>query len=641
MLGLSEFALPILRVAAPGVSGDLASYLQTVPGVASIGDRGGQLFIRGGTPSQTLTMIDGIRVYRPFHIIGFYSAFPAEATRNVDVHAVGYPARFGGRLGSVIDVEAQRGDTKYFDATVSVAPFLTGVQVSGPIIPNRATLLVSGRESLVDRVMPRWYRQGFPYGFGDQLAKLTINPGSGVSLGVTGFHTHDRGDVAGTRTDIFGNDIPLSEEETERYLIRWENAGAGGNLLIAPGRIPVRIDAHGSYSWSRNRVGSDDAVTRRSESKGWDARVTASRISRSLSMNLGGFYLQANHQYLQPGLSVLGIASPDSTGDHDYSEIGGFAEVQLRPSQNLLVTGGLRVLHIDPAQRLVAEPRARLVWTLPPTGIGRFTKEISLAAGIYHQGLLGLRDEREVGDVFTAYVPVSEGEVLPSAFHVVTGWQGTPGFGIRMAAEGYFKRFPDLLVPELSVLPEPSLSFERAEATAYGMDLRADGSRPFWSGTTLTAAIGYGFGRVEMKTATETFRPSYDRRHQLSLVSRLEKGGYALSMQWHYGSGYPFTQSAGFDDWILLDDPDVDVSSDPGVVRGLYGERNGAELPAYHRIDVYGERRIEHPAYLITLRAGLVNAYNRHNLFYFDLFTFRRVDQLPILPTIGIKIQTR
>ncbi|MEL6616537.1 MAG: TonB-dependent receptor, partial [Bacteroidota bacterium] len=91
----------------PGVGGDLASYLQTLPSVTATGDRGGQLYIRGGEPSQTLTRINGMRVVRPFHVLGFYSAVPAEIVDEADVWAGAYPARHGGRLSAVLDVRAR------------------------------------------------------------------------------------------------------------------------------------------------------------------------------------------------------------------------------------------------------------------------------------------------------------------------------------------------------------------------------------------------------------------------------------------------------------------------------------------------------------------------------------------------------
>ncbi|MEM6338174.1 MAG: TonB-dependent receptor, partial [Bacteroidota bacterium] len=107
------------RVPLPDVNGDLMAVLVTMPGVVSAGDRGGQLFVRGGTPSENLVLVDGIPVYQPFHIVGFYSAFPSDILSQADVYAGGFNARYGGRLSSVIDVSTRNGSKSSYAGAVS------------------------------------------------------------------------------------------------------------------------------------------------------------------------------------------------------------------------------------------------------------------------------------------------------------------------------------------------------------------------------------------------------------------------------------------------------------------------------------------------------------------------------------------
>ena len=114
----------------------------------------------------------------------------------------------------------------------------------------------------------------------------------------------------------------------------------------------------------------------------------------------------------------------------------------------------------------------------------------------------------------------------------------------------------------------------------------------------------------------------------------------SLTVQFQYGSGLPFTESGGFDKWYLLT-PDVDVASEPGQDRILYSSPFEGRQPTYARMDVWLEKRIEHGRNVTTLRAGVVNLLNRDNLFYYDLFEFRRVDQLPLIPSIGVKFELR
>ncbi|MDA0378892.1 MAG: TonB-dependent receptor, partial [Bacteroidetes bacterium] len=100
------------RIPSPDVSGDLINFLTTMPGIVSIGDRGGQLFIRGGEPWQNLVLLDGMWVYQPFHILGFFSSFPSEILQQVDIFAGGYTSQYGGRISSVIDIKSRNGDKK-------------------------------------------------------------------------------------------------------------------------------------------------------------------------------------------------------------------------------------------------------------------------------------------------------------------------------------------------------------------------------------------------------------------------------------------------------------------------------------------------------------------------------------------------
>jgi len=125
--------LDIGRIPAPAASGDLASFLQTLPGVVTTGDRGGQLFIRGGTPDQNLVMIDGLLIYQPFHILGFFSVFPEDLVSSVDFYASGFGPRYVGRVGSVIDVRMREGDRTRFATSGSASPFLVEAMAEGPI----------------------------------------------------------------------------------------------------------------------------------------------------------------------------------------------------------------------------------------------------------------------------------------------------------------------------------------------------------------------------------------------------------------------------------------------------------------------------------------------------------------------------
>ena len=157
----------VRSVPAPDVSGDLVNYVVSLSGVVTSGDRGGQLFIRGGEPTQNQVFLDGIPVFQPFHVLGFYSAFPADLLQTADLYAGGYDASYGGQISSVLDVTSRTGNLRRVAATASVAPFVASASVEGPIVRDHVSFLASARVSTVDHIAARYVSAPLPFHFGD------------------------------------------------------------------------------------------------------------------------------------------------------------------------------------------------------------------------------------------------------------------------------------------------------------------------------------------------------------------------------------------------------------------------------------------------------------------------------------------
>ncbi|MDX1531676.1 MAG: TonB-dependent receptor, partial [Rhodothermales bacterium] len=211
-------AADIELVPTPDVSGDLATYLQTLPGVVSTGDRGGQLFIRGGEPTQNLVLLDGMPLYQPFHVVGFYSAFPQDVLNQADVYAGGYGSRFGGQLSSVLDIGTRTGNKRGYYAAASVAPFVTALQAEGPLAEDRVSFLASARRSVIEQGAANLVDEPLPFEFGDYFGKVHANITDSGQLSVTGIHTFDEGSV--------GDPASVRPDE-----VRWSNTALGGRFL--------------------------------------------------------------------------------------------------------------------------------------------------------------------------------------------------------------------------------------------------------------------------------------------------------------------------------------------------------------------------------------------------------------------------
>ena len=620
------------RVPMPGVSGDLASYLQTVPGVVVQGDRGGQFFVRGGALDQNLALIDGLPIYMPFHILSFYSAFPQEIIDTADLYTGGFGARYGTRISSVVDVRARKGNKQNLAGEISLSPFLSTGRLEGPIIKNKVSVIASVRESFVERVMPDLLGQKFPYRFGDQFGKLHAFLNASNSFSLTALHTHDRGDLAGSSQDFRGEAVASAVTDTNE--VAWDNLVLGGRYVFLPGFAPLLVELTGGYSKMTNDFGPPDAIERTSEARSIDAAAHFTYFLKESEIRFGATGRASTFEF------ELGGQFQDlETGDEDLTEIDAYLETDIAlDGARFHVQPGVHLYLLPDRSRQWIEPRLRLSWR-PEGEEGRL--QFNASAGAYHQAVVGLNDERDVGNIFTVWTTTPEDAPVPEALHAIVGWNMRIAPWISVAAEAFYKDFSNLSVPIFSAFPRFTTALQTADGEALGVDFRVDlRDRPFWFESVLDGYVSYSLSSVEYVTEQATYHPAHDRRHQVNALVHAQRGPIGLTIQAQYGTGLPFTESAGFDVWHLLT-PDVDVTTDPGIERVLYSDPFRGRQPDYVRVDVWLERQVEQGRSVATLRAGALNIFNRDNLFYYDLFSLNRVDQLPFVPSVGFKMELR
>lgn len=612
----------IQLIPSPDLSGDLVTYLATLPGVVSAGDQGGQLFIRGGESTQNLVLVDGMLVYQPFHLVGFYSAFPASIMNVADVYAGGFGARYGGRLSTVIDVSSRNGNKRRFSGEASLAPFISAARLEGPIIPNRVSVLLSGRFSVIDQGASKIIDDPLPYDFNDQFGKIHAELSRNSQLSISALRSYDKG-IIGTQTE--------AEAEDVQEQVIWDNQAVGGRFLLLPTSIPVQAEILVSISQIENTFGEEAAPARSSSAQQISAATNVTHFVGSTDVTWGIF------AHFTEVASELGGLFQGLQTDREYvSEAGAYVESEVALG-GLRVEPGLRFSSFPSKGRSFIEPRLRAVWDL---GVHR----LSAAGGLYHQEMVGLTDRRDAGDVFTAWTSSPLGEV-PEAIHALAGYQVRPTSWLKLAVEGYYKQLQDLSIAEWSAFPSFNTRLQPADGTVLGVDARLEISTRLFYGfinygyaeveyDAQQAAIQYWFGEPELR-----FSPPHDRRHQLNVVGSLRFYGFTLSTRWQFGSGLPFSESLGFDEFVLLAGP-TDVLEEPGDTRVLYGLPYHGRLPTYHRLDVSLDRRFAFSREAaLTLQASATNTYDRTNLFYIDLFTLNRLDQLPLIPSFGVKVE--
>ena len=626
----------LVRIPSPDLSADLAAYLTTLPTVVASGDRGGQLFIRGGEPQQNLTMLDGMVIYQPFHVLGFYSAFPADVLDRVDFSAGGWGAKHAGRLSSVLDARSRVGNNRRFEGMVNASPFTNAARLEGPILPGRVSFLVTGRTSVIDQAGEAIYNEDLPFRFSDAFAKLHGAVGSRHRFSVSGMSSYDRGglfagavsrDIRWTneaisfRWQAISKNLPLATELMySRSFHRMEQDLPGDSTLLSSAVSSSRLSLHGVFS-EGSMLGGRSVVE-----AGWDIEFGRTRNGeQALFLN-------------------------QTSSGAPFPGFGFFLEPEIVYENGLRVTPGLR-MHIYNVRLLpYLEPRFRASWE----GGGH---RLSAAAGIYYQQLLGLTDRRDPASVFTAWtaIPRSSSDVrarvrdgllrgrIGKSTHFILGYQRELAGGLDLSIEAFYKRHGNLFVARWEAFPVATTALQQATGQSAGLDLRGE-----WQRGPLYASLSYGLSSTRYVADGPAiaflfgedrlhYRPPHDRRHNLNAVMSLDLRGFVAGLRWQFGSGFPYTKPLAFDGFALVDDvkPAFDLFNANRVV---YDRPFGSILPTYHRLDASIEREWDSAWGSVAFQVSAINVYDRRNIFYLDVFTLERKDQLPFLPSVGLQV---
>jgi hypothetical protein len=610
-------------IPAPDVSGDLVNYLVSLPGIVTSGDRGGQLFVRGGDPSQNGVYLDGIPVFQPFHVLGFYSAFPADLVQTADVYAGGFDSRFGSHLASILDVTARTGNLDHFETTASVAPFVAAASAEGPIVKDRLSVLASGRISTVEQLAARYVDAPLPFAFSDVLGKVFYAPSSTSRLSVTGLATYDRGGIG----------EPDSRRADE---ISYRNRALGLRYVLLPSEAPFLARVQVSYSDLRATLGSSVAQAEQQASQDerlsdlarFNAEFDLVNLFKNADLRYGGFLRRT-----LTSSSLDGLFQNVESSRLEALEVGLYAQPEVRWRGFMLSPGVRWTFTLG-----LLEPRLRASWEGGP-------HRLSVAAGLYNQPVVGLSDRRDATSVFTAWT-VAPSDATPRASHVVGGYRLRPTAWADVSVEGFYKDLRELSIAEWTGVPRLTTALQSADGEAYGMDLRAE-VRPGRALVLLNYGLSYvtylsTSARNEIWYGDEAlvFRPAHDRRHQATVAASIPFAGFTGSLRWQFGSGLPYSQALGFDQFIVLDGV-PDLLTDAGQSRVIYARPFNAVLPTYHRLDATLDRDFRIGPGMLTAQVGLLNAYDRRNLFALDIFTLERVDQLPVIPTLGLRYVAR
>jgi len=639
----------INKIPAVGGEPDLAQYLQVLPGVVFTGDQGGQLYIRGGSPIQTKVLLDGLTIYNPFHSIGLFSVFETDIIKNVEVNTGGFSAEHGGRISAVVDVSTKDGNKKELEGKVSFSPMMSKVVLQGPIVPLKesgtsVSYVLAVKNSYLDRSSKVFYPyinseivnsdegdaedQGLPYKFNDVFAKISLNSNNGNKLSLFGYDYRDNTNF---------NNITQYD---------WKANGGGFNFVVVPSKSNFLINGKFAYSkYTIEQSGEDD--------------------SRS---NVGGFNFILDFNYflrkgkLKYGIDVAGFntllvrnETTDSANpeEENATDLAAFAVYKLETGK-LVIEPSLRVVNYAALSSFQLEPRFGLKYNITD----RFRFKCS--GGRFTQDLLSTKSDQDIVGLFTGFVTVPNETLgkynedgvweeveakVQIANHAIAGFEVDVTKKINLNVEGYYKDYEQLVNVNRNKTAQNDPDWIAETGEAYGIDflLKYDYKRLY-----LWGVYSLGFvNRVGPNGAggIAEYPPHYDRRHNMNLLASYTAGknlGWELSARWNLGSGLPFTRTQGFYESVdFRQGIGTDyTTANANEVSIIYDEKlNGGRLPFYHRLDISAKKKLAlTPNINMDIVASVTNVYDRQNIFFFDRIKYTRVNQLPILPSLGISL---
>ncbi len=613
----------IARLPAP-LESDLVRVVQMLPGTVALNDYTVGFNVRGGEPDQNLIQLDGLMVFNPSHLGGLFSTFDTDAVDDVAFFAGAFPAEYGGRLSSVLDVSARSGRTDRFGVRGNLSLLSSRLLLEGPIGGSGASWLISGRRTYADVLASALSSSTFPYYFSDAVGKVNVPVGEEATLSLTGYWGRDVLDW--TWTDA------RPGQDAVRLVADWGNHLVGVRYDQPFG--PHQLTLEGGVTAFTADVGLEPGLIAVENT----ARLISGRARLLLAphpaheIRLGG---GVEDYFMTYGAESESFGSSFLESTFRPRVWSAFADHQWRVSRRLLIRPGLRVEAVEGPDVVNVGPRFSAKLFVTPA------LAVTGAVGRYYQGIHSLRDQNLPWSVFDLWIGADSAIAVGESDHVVGGIEWWVSGTESISIEAYRKTFSDIIDANLAEDPAvPGDETIPVSGDAWGFDVLV---RRHWG--RITGWIAYSLTKATRQAEAAEYPAIHDRRHTLNVVLQAPGPlGSDLGVRWGYGSPLPFTPFVG--EWDhryyraasnSFDDFEREPIASPVLNAGRY--------PFYGRLDL--SFRWEKRAWGGVLRPYLqiANLLNRRNVFlYFYDYnnappTRRAISQLPLLPSFGVEFE--
>lgn len=623
---------------------DVMRSFQLMPGVGASNESSSGLYVRGGTPDQNLVLYDGFTVYQVDHLYGFFSAFNANAIKDVQLHKGGFESKFGGRLSSVTEITGKEGNQKRFNIGGDLSLLSINAFVEVPFGKKVSSILTYRRSykgPLYNKIFEKFnssdeddeaestgpgpmntQTEATSY-FYDLNGKVTFRPNEKDVLSISFFNGTDKLDnsqsisLGGPGGGGPGGGFATTD------LTKYGNVGLSGKWSRKwTEKLYVNtVVSYSNYYSKRDRSQSGTITNSDGEEEEISSGIFENNDLRDYSIKSDYQWNLAKWSELQFGLfsSYYDIdytyAQNDTTTileKHDKSWIRG-AFLQNRFSlgnDKILFVPGVRLSHFSRTDQLYVEPRASLIYNV--------NKMISLkaATGKYYQFVNRITREDILSGSRDFWL-LSNGNSIPvsQSIHYMGG-VSVDLSNYLFSVEAYYKQLSDLTEYSLRINSTPfSVDYEESfiKGTGYAKGIeflvqRKTGKLNGWMSYTrsLTRSQFDAYG-------LQSFAANQDAPHEFKSVAIYNHKRWGFSATWIYASGRPYTAPSGAYTVTLLDGSEQEYFT--------VTSKNALRLPNYHRADIsvtykilrsVGERKKD----IGSIGFSIFNIYNRKNIWY-------------------------
>ncbi|GGB95486.1 TonB-dependent receptor [Dyadobacter sediminis] len=640
---MSQIEVPVSQIKKiPAFFGekDVIRVLQLMPGVQKGTEGQTGLYVRGGGPDQNLIILDDAVVYNASHLFGFFSVFNSDALKSVELTKGGFPARYGGRLSSVVEMNMKEGSKEKLHGEGGIGLISSRLTMEGPLAGKKSSFLVSARRTYIDVLAtPLIAQQQIGnsskvkpgYFFYDLNAKVNYDFGSRNKLYASGYFGQDKFSIR-----------EKSENSENRSGLNWGNATATvrWNHLI---NQKLFVNTSFIYSHFNFRIFSNDKEFDKGEVVD-EFSLKYNSLIRDFSLKTDfDYYPHSKHSIKFGAQAIAHRFIPSALGlDGDFSEseielrakpintmeAGAYAEDTWQPFTALKVNAGFRLSLFETRSKVYVRPEPRISAAL------KLAKDFSVKASYAKMNqYVHLLSNTGLGLPTDLWVPTTDRIAPQQSSQAAFGFaKDLEKPGLALTLEGYYKRMDNIISYRegssfISLNGENAneLNWEDNVTIGKGWSYGAEFMVQKKTGK-LSGWIGYTLSWTKWKFPElnfgETFYPRYDRRHDLSMVGIYELSPrITLSATWVYGTGnaltIPVSKFSTFGN-SFIPNP-YGYPSSYGNVTNEYGRKNAFRAEAYHRMDLAIQFHKKKKRHERTWEFGLFNAYNRRNPFFYNI----------------------